>query len=119
MVIRHRVAARSMTSVLSQTEQLAKGEKDSFENLLEVFYSIFNDLLELSQGHENCLLRNPDLTRELQALSKKTDFGWVAGAVRQLDEFHGRIRRNISRQLGLDSLAVTLAGQAGAAVQAR
>lgn len=104
------VAARSMAGVLSQTEQLAKGEKDSFENLLEVFYSIFNDLLELSQGHENCILRNPDLTRELQALSKKADLEKVAGAVRQLDEFHGRIRRNISRQLGLDSLAVTLAG---------
>lgn len=107
-LVEQAVAARSPAGVLAQAAQLAKDEKDEFEKLLEVFYSLFNDLLELSHSTENCVLRNPDLSRELQSLSKQVDAEWVARAVYQLDEFHRRLRRNINRQLGLDSLAVSL-----------
>ncbi len=102
------VAGSNFTAVFEQTARLAKEEKQGFENLLAVFYSFLNDLLELSHGTGSRVLRNPDLKRELQALSKKTDLEGVAMAVAQLDELHGRLRRNISRQLGLDALAVSL-----------
>ena len=102
------VAGSNFTAVFEQTARLAKEEKQGFENLLAVFYSFLNDLLELSHGTGSRVLRNPDLMRELQALSKKTDLEGVAMAVAQLDELHGRLRRNISRQLGLDALAVSL-----------
>ncbi len=107
-LIEQAVAAHSPAGVLAQAAQLAKDEKEQFENLLEVFYSLFNDLLGLSHSTENCVLRNPDLSRELQSLSKKVDAEWVAKAVYQLDEFHRGLRRNVNRQLGLDSLAVSL-----------
>jgi DNA polymerase III gamma/tau subunit len=112
------VAGRSFASVFEQTARLAKDEKQGFENLLALLYSFLNDLLELSQGSGSSVLRNPDLERELQALCQKTDLEGVAKAVAQLDELHGRLRRNISRQLGLDALAVALraaaAGKEGA-----
>ncbi len=99
---------RHFATIFDQTARLAKDESQGFENLLAVFYSVVNDLLELSHCPGSCNLRNPDLVRELQALSKKTDFEAVAKAVQQLDGLHGRLRRNVSRQLGLEALAVTL-----------
>ncbi|MGH9795732.1 MAG: ATP-binding protein [Candidatus Acidiferrales bacterium] len=102
------VAGQKMAPAIEQAERLAKDERQGFENLLAVFYSLLNDLLELSHCPGSCVLRNPDLMRELQALSKQTGLEGVARAVAQLDELHERLRRNISRQLGLDALAVTL-----------
>ena len=90
------------------TAQLAKQEKESFENVLGLLYSLLNDLLELSQGPKNSFSRNPDLQAELQALSRKIDFEWVLRATQGLDQLESRLRRNIGRQLGLDSLLVSL-----------
>jgi DNA polymerase-3 subunit delta' len=112
------VAGRNFTSVFEQTARLSKDEQLGFDNLLALLYSFVNDLLELSQGSGSSVLRNPDLVRELQALCQKTDLEGVERAVAQLDELHGRLRRNVSRQLGLDALAVSLrdttAGKKGA-----
>lgn len=107
------VDGRNFAGVFEQTARLAKDEKQGFENLLALLYSFLNDLLELSHCSGSSVLRNPDLVRELQALSQKTDLERVAKAVAQLDEVHGRLRRNVSRQLGLDALAVTLRATAG------
>ncbi len=105
------VAARSYGDVFATTAALAKNQKESFETVLEVFYSLLTDLLELYAGPKSCALRNPGLQQELEALSKQIELGWVAQAVGGLDELHGRLRRNINRQLGLDALAVSLAGR--------
>ena len=102
-------AGKKTGEVFALAAQFAKDEKENFENLQEVFYSLFNDLLELSHGPATCELRNPDLRAELKALSAKAELQWVARAVAQLDELHGRVRRNVSRELGLDALAATLA----------
>lgn len=102
------VEGRSFGQVFAQTARLAKNERERFENILELFYSIFHDLLELSHGPQEPILRNPDLKRELEALSQKASLEWTYRAVGELDELHGRLRRNISRQLGLDALAVSL-----------
>jgi len=113
------VAGREMAAVFEQTARLAKDEKQGFENVLAVFYSLLNDLLELSHCPGSCILRNPDLMRELQTLSKKTDLDRVTRAVVQLDELHARLRRNISRQLGLDTVAVSLVPSGPAAASER
>lgn len=102
------VDARSFTDVFALTAQLSKQEKERFENILELFYSLMHDLLVLSYGPRDAVLRNPDLKRELEALSKKTSLDWVQKAVAGLDRLHGRLRRNVSRQLGLDALAAEL-----------
>ncbi len=38
--------------IFAATAQLAKREKESFENILELFYSLLTDLLEYSQGQK-------------------------------------------------------------------
>src|ERR1700722_13855248 len=96
------------SELFAATAQLAKQEKESFENVLGMLYSLLNDLLELSQGPKNSFFRNPDLQPELQVLSRKIDFDWILRATQGLDQLESRLRRNIGRQLGLDSLLVSL-----------
>ncbi|MBI3406561.1 MAG: hypothetical protein HY046_14000 [Acidobacteria bacterium] len=107
-LIEQAVSGKKIAELFALNERLAKEEKENFEDLVQVLYSLFNDLLELSHGPANCELRNPDLRAELKALSLKAELEWVLRGVAQLDELHGRLRRNVSRQLGLDALAASL-----------
>src|SRR2546426_1073123 len=108
-VLERAVEGRSYAQLFDATAQLVKGQKESFENVLEVFYIVITDLLELAYGSTDRPLRNPALRQELGAVCKKIDLEWVAQAVDGLDELHGRLRRNINRQLGLDAVAISLA----------
>jgi len=102
------VAGEKYGEIFAATAQLAKQEKESFENVVSVFYSFLADLLEVSQGPQKGLLRNPDLRREVESLGEKVNWEWVLRATRSLDTLEGRLRRNIGRQLGLDSFAASL-----------
>jgi DNA polymerase-3 subunit delta' len=101
-------SAGRYSEIFAATAQMAKQEKESFENILPLFYSLLTDLLELSQSPKSRLPRNPDLSRELESLGKKIDLEWLQRATQGLDQLEGRLRRNIGRQLGLDSLLISL-----------
>lgn len=102
------IERRSLTELFNETARLTKAQKMPFETILEVFYSLLNDLLELSAGFAGPGVRNPTLGRELAKLSRQVDAAWVASAVNGLDELGGRLRRNVNRQLGLDAIALSL-----------
>ena len=102
------IDGKSYHEIFAATAQLAKQEKESFENIIEVFYSLLTDLLEFSVNSKHPSLRNPDLRRELEALGKKVDLGWVIRSVAGFDELSGRLRRNVGRQLGLDAVSVSM-----------
>jgi DNA polymerase III subunit delta' len=107
-VVETAIQGGKSAELFAATAQLAKQEKESFENIIALLYSLLTDLLELSLGPKNSFSRNPDLQAELTALSKKIDFDWILRATQGLDQLESRLRRNISRQLGLDSLLVSL-----------
>ncbi|MGH9716969.1 MAG: ATP-binding protein [Candidatus Acidiferrales bacterium] len=107
-LLRNAVAAKKYNEIFAATAQLSKQEKESFENILALFYSLLTDLLEASQGGQSRLPRNPDLRQEIDSLAERVDWRWVLQATRGLDTLEARLRRNIGRQLGLDSLAVSL-----------
>jgi DNA polymerase III subunit delta' len=102
-------AGTSYREIFAATAQLAKQEKESFENILTVFYSLLTDLLEISQSSNSSVPRNSDLRRELESLGKQVSMEWVQRATRGIDLLEGRLRRNIGRQLGMDALVVSLA----------
>ncbi|MGH9688227.1 MAG: ATP-binding protein [Candidatus Acidiferrales bacterium] len=107
-LLENSVAAKKYGEIFAGTAQLAKQEKEPFENILALFYSLLTDLLEASQGNQSRLLRNPDLSREIDSLAKHIDWRWVLQAARGLDTLDALLRRNVGRQLGLDSLVVSL-----------
>jgi DNA polymerase III subunit delta' len=105
------VAGEKYSDIFAATAQLAKQEQESFENVLELFYSLVTDLLESSQGPKSSVPRNPDLRREVETLSKKIDGEWILQATRGLDQLEARLRRNIGRQLGLDAFMASLSAR--------
>jgi hypothetical protein len=107
-ILSQAVEAKSYAGLFRETSSLVKGQQESFEVQLEVFYSLLTDLLELSCGSGNAALRNPALRKELEAVSKKVDFSWLRRAVQGFDDLYARARRNVNRQLGLDAVAVSL-----------
>ena len=102
------VAGQKYGEIFAATAQLAKRERESFENILALFYSLLTDLLESSQSPASSMLRNPDLRKEIEALGKKIDWNWLVRAARGLDTIEDRLRRNIGRQLSLDALLASL-----------
>ena len=107
-LIERAAAGRNFAEVFQLTAQLTKGESLSFENLLELFYNVFHDLLDAVSGVSVPALRNPDLRGEIEALAKRVPMDWVARAVGRLDVLSSGARRNTNRQLGLDSMATAL-----------
>ncbi|HVB85929.1 MAG TPA: DNA polymerase III subunit delta' C-terminal domain-containing protein [Candidatus Dormibacteraeota bacterium] len=107
-LLQNAVSAKKYNEIFAATAQLSKQEKESFENILSLFYSLLTDLLEASRGNQSRLPRNPDLRHEIESLAVQVDWHWVLRAVRGLDTLEARLRRNIGRQLGLDSLVVSL-----------
>jgi len=95
------VNAGNYSEIFAATAQLAKQEKELFENILALFYSLLTDLLEYSQGSKVSLPKNPDLQAELETLSKKINLEWVMRATEGLDSFDrsGCLRRFAYRSL--------------------
>jgi DNA polymerase III subunit delta' len=108
-ILERSVESRGFSDLFAATAALAKSPEFTFENVLEVFYSLLTDLLDLSSASTKKGLRNPALSRELETLSKKIDATWVGKAVEGFDALHARTRRNINRSLGLDAVAMSLA----------
>jgi len=108
-VLERSLDLRGVSNLFASTSALAKNQEVAFENILEVFYSLLTDLLDLSCSPSQKVLRNPSLRKELEALSKRVNVNWVSKAVAGFDALHARLRRNINRSLGLDAVAVSLA----------
>jgi DNA polymerase III subunit delta' len=102
------IEGKNYSEIFAATAQLAKQEQESFENVLQLIYSLLTDLLESSQGPRSSPPRNPDLRREIDALGQKISWDWILRATHGLDQLEGRLRRNIGRQLGLDALTASM-----------
>jgi DNA polymerase III subunit delta' len=111
-ILERAARGEGFAQLFADTSALAKDRESSFEEQLHVFYGLLNDLLELTSGIKQPILRNAALSRELEALSKGINFSWVMRAIAAFDELYIGARRNLNRQLGLDALAASLATDA-------
>ena len=112
-ILERAARGQGFAQLFRDTAALAKDRESSFEEQLGVFYGLLSDLLEINAGLRSPLLRNPHLAKELEALSKLVDSGWIARALVGIDQWAAGARRNLNRQLGLDSLALSLARENG------
>ena len=107
-ILERAARAQGFAQLFADTSALAKDRESSFEDLLGIFYSVLSDLLQLTAGTNVPLLRNPHLAGELESLSRTINTLWVERAIAGIDELAAGARRNLNRQLGLDSLAASL-----------
>ena len=117
-VLDHAARGGGFAQLFAATAAIAKDKNFSFEEQLEIFYSLLTDLLELTSRIQQPVLRNIPLAKELQPFAKTIDAPWVMRALQLLDELHAGARRNLNRQLGLDAMAAFLSQEATARPQA-
>jgi DNA polymerase-3 subunit delta' len=108
-VLEKSAKSQGFSVLFADTAALAKDRESSFDELLAIFYSLLTDLLELTAKISSPALRNPHLAKELHALAASVDSNWVNRAIAGVDELAAGARRNLSRQIGLDSFAASLA----------
>lgn len=80
-------------------------------NLLRALGSLIEDLLLVVAGTPQ-LVRNVDLTAELEKLAAGLTVDWIDGAARALSQVESGMRRNLLRSLSLDAMAVSLSDRA-------
>jgi DNA polymerase-3 subunit delta' len=107
-ILERAARGQGFAQLFADTSALAKDRESSFEELLAVFYGLLSDLLELNAGIRSPRLRNPHLSRELESLAGSVSSEWISRAITGMDRLAGGVRRNLNRQLGLDSLALSL-----------
>ena len=54
------------------------------------------------------VLRNLELDKPLHQMAAKIDWEWLVRAAERTDALQRNLRRNLNKQMALDSLAVTL-----------
>lgn len=94
------------TKSTGEEKETGASGAEGFDFILEVIYSLLNDVLYLKSGQPKESLRNPDVARELQELADGAGASWVEETTAQLDRLAGLQRQNVNRQLSLDSLAL-------------
>ena len=101
---------RDFDQFFERTARLAKGEKENFENLLDMLYSFLNDVLSLKTYPSGSGLRNTDFRDILEGLAKEVSLGWIQRATGELDQIGKGLRRNVNRQLALEAMFLGLVG---------
>lgn len=98
------LAGKSKASKTDSSSEMTGAER--FDFILEVLYSLANDVLYLQSGQPRESLRNPDCVQELSELATGSLVSWVEETTRQIDRMAGLRRQNVNRQLLLDALAL-------------
>lgn len=97
------------TALFKMTETYRAGAEGQVKTtaLLRALGSVLEDLL-LTQGGASDRVRNVDILPEMRSLADTFDFAWIESAVRGLDAVQSGLRRNLLRNLSLDSFAAGL-----------
>ena len=107
-ILERAALGQGFAQLFGDTAALAKDRESSFEDLLAIYYSVLSDLLQLTAGTSGPVLRNPYLVKELESLARSINTVWVERAIAGIDELAAGARRNLNRQLGMDSLVASL-----------
>jgi DNA polymerase-3 subunit delta' len=77
------------------------------ETLLRTFTGLLEDMLMLQSGKPD-LIRNLDLSTELEKLAQEVSLPWIDNAARSLYQVESGMRRNLLRSLSLDAFSASL-----------
>ena len=80
-ILERAAKGQGFAQLFAETSVIAKDREDSFEAQLAVFYGLLTDLLELTSGMKQPVLRNPALAKDLEILGKTVDSRWVMRAI--------------------------------------
>ncbi|HEU5450456.1 MAG TPA: DNA polymerase III subunit delta' [Terriglobales bacterium] len=101
--------AQDHSALFKVTETYRAGAegKEKTDRLIRTTYGLLRDLLALKSGTAE-LVRNRDIENELSSMARSAEFAWIATASRRLGEVESGMRRNLLRNLSLDSFVAAL-----------
>ncbi|MBI2819239.1 MAG: AAA family ATPase [Acidobacteria bacterium] len=99
---------RDYAALFSQSQTLT-GREETLENLLDVLYSLFQDILHIETKVNGEPLRNTDRPESLMRLARWLGVREVRKAVASLEEMERNLRRNVPSRLSVEAFAVGLA----------
>ena len=105
-LLRTALGTGSFAELLAHAENVVRKRQHKLDLLVDSAQGLLQDLVHLKVGTR--ALINEDLREELQAMAKRVTFGWVEKAAAELDELVRLERRNIQKQIALESLALGL-----------
>ena len=108
-LLRAAMAAEDHTAIFRMTETYRAGAEGQVktQGLLRVLYSLLEDIL-LLQAASSHMVRNLDITSQLQKLADSASFEWLENTVTGLHQVESGMRRNLLRSLSLDAFATGL-----------
>lgn len=92
----------------TETYRAGADGQEKTVSLLRALGSLVEDLLLMVAGTPQ-LVRNVDMTAELEHMAQGLTVDWLDGAARALGQVEQGMRRNLLRSLSLDAMAVGLA----------
>ncbi|HEY0264946.1 MAG TPA: DNA polymerase III subunit delta' [Granulicella sp.] len=109
LLIRGAVAEPDHTVLFKMTETYRAGADGQQKTtaMLRALSLLLEDLLLLDSGTPE-LIRNTDIRPELDRLASATSFRWIEQASHGLDQVYSGMRRNLLRNVSLDSFATQL-----------
>jgi DNA polymerase-3 subunit delta' len=91
----------------TETYKAGSEGKEKTDQLMGALYSLLKDIMTLISGTPD-LVRNIDITTELNSMAASTSFPWIAQAAQQLGQVQSGMRRNVLRSLSLDAFSLSL-----------
>jgi len=85
-------------------------DREQFEENLRVGYDLCSDLLRLLEGQPESSILNVDVAARLKAWAPKLGLAGILTLKNGLDDAYRLQTRNVNQQLGLETLAIQLAG---------
>ncbi|HWP83600.1 MAG TPA: AAA family ATPase [Terriglobia bacterium] len=102
------IEGRDYSLLFSEAQKLT-GREESLENLLDVLYSFFQDILHIETRGNGEPLRNTDRPPQLLQLARWLGAEGVRPAVAALEEWEQNLRRNLPGRLSVETFALSLA----------
>lgn len=93
---------------VTETYRAGADGQEKTIRLLRALSSLIEDLLLVMAGTPS-LVRNVDMTAELERLAQGLTIDWVDGAARALVQVEQGMRRNLLRSLSLDAMTLNMA----------
>jgi len=105
-ILRTALGSGSFVELLAHTENVGRKRQHKFDLLVDSAQGLLQDLVHLKVGTQGLI--NEDLREELEPMAARVTFDWVEKAAAELDELVRLERRNIQKQVALESLAISL-----------
>ncbi|MBI4465283.1 MAG: hypothetical protein HY647_11315 [Acidobacteria bacterium] len=102
------VEKRNFGALFAEIQKLV-AEKEGLENLLDILYSLLQDILHIEVKADGEPLWSVDRPKKLRQVAQALGVEGVLRAATKLNELERNLRRNVSKQLALEAFAVSLA----------